>query len=98
MKAYLNSLDELSRRRFVERSAKSLLGVSLLPALGAKTASAQAAGGGGKAKSTALAHIKVRLTSIYSAVSGSLLRSFASTDIASVGLSNVVLSCLVLCG
>lgn len=51
MKAYLNSLDELSRRRFVERSAKSLLGVSLLPALGAKTASAQAAGGGGKAKS-----------------------------------------------
>jgi len=48
MKAYLNSLDQLTRRRFVERSAKSMLGVSLLPLAGAGTA--QAAPGGGKAK------------------------------------------------
>jgi hypothetical protein len=49
MKTYLNSLDDLSRRRFVERSAKSLLGVSLLPALGPKVAKAEP--GMGKAKS-----------------------------------------------
>jgi hypothetical protein len=46
MKKYLNSLDELSRRRFVERSAKSLLGVSLLPAIGTARAQSQKAGGG----------------------------------------------------
>ncbi len=53
MKTYLNSLDDLSRRRFVERSAKSLLGVSLLPVLGQGSAMAQSGGGGGggKAKS-----------------------------------------------
>jgi len=49
MKAYLNSLDQSSRRQFVERSAKSLLGVSLLPALSA-VPEAKAQSGGGKAK------------------------------------------------
>lgn len=46
MKSHLNSLDQLSRRQFVERTAKAMLGVSLLPGL--DTAIAQ--GKGGKAK------------------------------------------------
>ena len=33
MKEILNQLDPLSRRQFAERTAKSVLGLSLLPAM-----------------------------------------------------------------
>lgn len=46
MKAQLNRLDDISRRLFVERTAKTALGVSLLPAANLAMAQAQ----GGKAK------------------------------------------------
>lgn len=53
MKAYLNSLDEVSRRSFMLKAAKSMFGVTLLPyaqsALAAGETSAVV--GGGKAKS-----------------------------------------------
>lgn len=49
MKELLHGLNPLSRRRFVERAAKTALGVSILP-LGAAATTPVRAAGGGKAK------------------------------------------------
>jgi len=50
MRKLLSELDGVDRRKFLEYSAKSMLGVSLLPALGSAMAAAPANGKGGKAK------------------------------------------------
>ena len=50
MRQALKKLDGIDRRRFVEYAAKSILGVSVLPALDRAARAAQTGGAGGRAK------------------------------------------------
>jgi len=50
MKEFIKSLDQMGRRQFVARAAKTALGVSLLPVAGAPRILRAAGSGGGKAK------------------------------------------------